>query len=668
MDLYLDCPDHPADEMVYTKARLGHALRVFRETSSYLNKKGLPSENLERHLRSKYAFRKSSKVAPLTNVTLWQDKSNGSDDEEYDPDKERKTRNAKKKRRAEQKRKAEDSGDQERSIKKNKSEEGDHAYISFTLASEKGRQLLRDLSLFHKTDLESFDKERSDEIEPSYWKRYSSSSGSAEARRRPRSDVLLDDDLTETVPDSEPEKPGPVLTTSLRSGKVREKPSDKKITRVTNGMSKHDEDVMKESNPQIPRNNTIQKEVLPKWGISGRPTRGAGSRSEPIELDDDPNEEFERPAIVHHSTTSKCSTSGNHNTKFKREPSLPAVSPSNGFSFTQALSHPDLPGLITIETAYAHPIDFRFIPAVGQRCDFCRDWRFGILGHGKRAIKVFIDPEHPTQFQEMRNGHHSLGKQCTKMCISCALDRLLIMRCHCPNQDDRRSDSALPPQSQPAPAFSRISGVVCSKHNWDLYSNALFSKPGTAEASAPPSKNGPLSACSLCPAPAMWQCCKWQKTDKIKKPCRVPDEAAPATSAVTSLSSSPSTPPTTPSGGATNGHKKQASIISISDSDDDSPSTRPSATSSPQSSQRAHLTISSSSSQQGLRPPLRGCGLKMCTPCKGFVSDKCNGQLDKKLIMKWFRDESKVKEPRADVDWLFTGSLLERTYEDGARR
>ncbi|KAK5102419.1 hypothetical protein LTR70_000205 [Exophiala xenobiotica] len=699
MDPYIDCPNHPADEMVYTKARLEHALRVFRETSSYLRTKGFPSEHLERHLRSKYAFRKSSKFATLANVTLWQEKSNGSDDEEYDPEKEKKRLNPKRKKKAEQKRKPDDSGDQDRAVKRSKGEEEeDGAYISFRLTSDKGRALLRDLSLVHKTDLASFEKGRSEEVEPSFWKRYSSSNGSTSTRRLSKPDMLLDDDLSEMDTDGDFESDPRVLTTSLRSGRVRERTGGRKEFKAnTNHVAKQEDHVTKVSKASRCHINGVHNKEPSKFdgSTTGRSIRPIDSISDQIELDNDFSSENEQATSVFHPSNSKRNVNRHKAASVKHEPLAPTVTLNEDFSFTYTQSLLDQPGLVTIETAYAHPIDFRFMPPVGQRCDFCSDWRMGILGHGKKVIQVFIDPEHPTQFQEMGNGHRSSGKQCTKMCISCALDRLLIVRCHCMDQANYSSESALPRDSQSAPAFSHLAGAIFNEHNLALYAKRLLPKPGTPEASAPPTKYGPLTPCSLCPQPALWQCSKWQKADKMKKPCRIPEPATPATTVVTSLSSIPLTPPATPatstSIGLPNGHKKTPSIITISDSDDDSPpppspSTNPNLNPNPRptttpgsSSQRAPstttlsstTTTSSSSSPshqtQLLRPPLRGCGLKLCTACKTFVERRCGGFLDKKRVLKWLRDESKVKTGRADVEWLFAGSCLERSYEEGVR-
>lgn len=679
MDPYPDCPDHSADEMVYTKARLEHALRVFREASSYLRNKGLPSENLERHLRSKYAFRKSSKIVPFTNVTLWQAKDDaGSDDEEYDPGKEKKKLNTKKKRKSERKRKAEDCGDQDQHIKRSKGEEStfgdDGAYISFKLTSQKGKQLLEDLSRVHWTDLGNCEEERSEEVEPSYWKRYSSSY--AGARRRSAFDILLDDGSTDVNVDvdDESDMKSQVLATSLRNGKVREKLKDtKKQNRRTNSTSKHAENVITESRAELCHSNAIQKRCRGQ-NHNNRSFKQIDSVIEPSELRHEKDEEIEQSANVIHPTGRKHRDNVTHNTKMTPELSPPSMSLSDDFSFTRTQSLLDQPGLITIETAYAHPIDFRYMPPVGQRCDFCSDWRMGILGHGSKIIQVFIDPEHPTQFQEMGNGHRSFGKTCTKMCISCALDRLLIVRCHCPDQDQNNGHGELyePESKRTTPVFSKIPGLVSTGQNLNLYQTRLLPTKGTPQANTPPSKTGPLPACSLCPLPAAWQCDKWQKADKMKKPCRIPNDTPSAASAVCSLSSTSPIPYTA----LTNGHKRKVSIITLSDSDDDlsipfsKRSTTTTATSISQtpSFRRAPSTLSSTSSQQPLRPPLRGCGLKLCSQCKSVVEEQCGGQLDKKKIMKWLREESRGKMGRADVEWLFEGSMLERTYERGVWR
>jgi len=680
--------------MVYTKARLEHALRAFRETSSHLCKEGLPSENLERHLRSKYAFRQSSKYATLANVTLWQEKSNGSDDEDYDPEKEKKRLKPRRKK-AEQKRKAEDSGDQEKPVKRSKGEkEEDHrAYISFTLTSDKGRKLLRDLSRVHRTDLASFEKERSEEVEPSWWKRYSSSYGGTSVRDMSKPGVLLDDDVSERDTDDDFGSDKLVLATSLRSGKVRARPrGSKELEANTHGVAKQDQHVTNVSKISRPHLDGVHNPgQQPTFDGSSGSIRRIDSISDQVELDYRSSGEVEQAPSVLHPIDSKHNVNKHPTAKIENQPRVPAASLSEDLSSAQAQSFLDQPGLITIKTAYAHPIDFRFMPPVGQRCDFCSDWRMGILGHGKRVIQVFIDPDQPTQFQEMGNGHRSLGKPCTKMCISCALDRLLIVRCHCVDQPGCSSGYySLSRDSQIAPAFAPIAGASFNQHNLTLYAARLIPKPGTPEASASPSRHGPLTPCSLCPQPASWQCSKWQKTDKTKKPCRIPglDSATLATNAVISFSSSPLTPPATPSSttatsaGPLAGHKKRPSIITISSDSDDGdfpprPPPKPAGqtVSSRSTSHRAPSTTTTTRSptsssrppQQTLRPPLKGCGLKLCTPCKTFVERRCGGLLDKKQISKWLRDESRVKTGRADVEWLFEGSCLERAYEKRIR-
>ena len=50
MDDFPDCPDHTIDEMVYTKARLEHALRAFRKEAAH-RRKGLDALHLEEYLQ-----------------------------------------------------------------------------------------------------------------------------------------------------------------------------------------------------------------------------------------------------------------------------------------------------------------------------------------------------------------------------------------------------------------------------------------------------------------------------------------------------------------------------------------------------------------------------------------------------------------------------------------
>ncbi|KAK5073182.1 hypothetical protein LTR64_000410 [Lithohypha guttulata] len=675
--------------MVYTKERLEHALRVFHEIAPYGNERGFPSDNLERHLRSRYGFRRAAKIVPLPNFSTWHEHSKeGSDDGEYDPKQEKK-KSCNRKKKNDPKRKAEDVGDEEKQVKKTKDEEKAslEPYITFRLMTENGRRFLADLGPIRgrgQGDFEDEELEREPHPEPSYFNRYPST-----RKSRKNSDAYGTTELArEWGVESEISKVGGALArTSLRSGRILKKkkseerkeqdvedynPDNDRDPVVTKDL---DKDHVSQAQPS-PTTSTVTKPDVTK----PIPARQIGSWDDPIELLDDSDEEGPHlpnsHATLHHHNK--------NNATRQQYPPSPVSLRSDSVSLSQASrSHDEFyseASTFTIETYYAHPIHFRLIPKARTQCDFCADYRMGILGLGKRAVSVFVDKDKPFQYQELGDGHCNEGKSPTKMCVTCALRRLWITRCHDPSASSYNSNSRA--RSNTKPAFRRVQGLMPTKERLAAYLRHLFKKellPGTNTLS----KTALLPTCNLCFTPAMWECCKWQKTDIMKRPCRIPDQTD-SSAVVRALSGTPSTPP----------RKMDADVKPIFeekpttsvDKDDDvdmAPNALPSSSSSITNSLKSqnlpssnssskpphpHSSTTTLSSPSYLRAPISGCGLKLCLTCKSFLETRCNGQLDRSKVMKWLRagpEHGNKFGPRADVEWLFGGSMLERCYEMG---
>jgi len=688
MDLFPNCPDHSTAEMPYTKVRLEHALKVFRETASYRSQRGLPCGNLERYLRGDYAFRRASKNGSARSVIAWQDLDGDgrSDDEEYDPKAERKKLKAATTRKKKiQKRKAEEVVE-ERKIKKSKGEESRHdrgsAYLTLVLTTEKGRRLLRDLALVHGTSHLNQPQDQESERLPSYWKRSTDPRGLRSRRWRLHewTDSELDVHSDENV-----EK----LTVGLRNGKVLNKGTNVGSRKTSRDEGASGDESARERLNKEERNmeNIRDHEDYHYSTVTLPPKQAVPISSAEVEVDDS------HVTIAANLSLKKIGSSMLKR-RAKPEATKPTISstistPYTSFSLERARhaqSFRSESGITTIETCYAHPINLQYIPSPGgDPCDFCSNYRMGVIGLGKRSISVFVDPDNPNQFQEDGDGWRSEGMPETKMCVSCALDRLMIMRCHAPNADNDPAPTLTTQQ------FARIPLLDWSENTYRAYMQDLFdlSKRPIYHKEPTSKRGGPLPSCSLCPAPAVWKCCKWQKRNKTNAPCRIPQ--IPALSVIRTPPSlnAPSLPPPTtqiqikqehtptptPISTApaipkyTNPHKtttetingKKRQIICLdSDTEDDIPP--PFAKGHQPTIPRPSPTSSTSTQAACLKPPLRGCGLTLCRFCKDFLdTPACAGILDPKKVMGYLRRENRFGA-RADVRFLFGGGELERTY------
>lgn len=207
-----------------------------------------------------------------------------------------------------------------------------------------------------------------------------------------------------------------------------------------------------------------------------------------------------------------------------------------------------------IATSWSHPINFQYLR---NPCDFCSDFRFGVVGLGVMKTRVRVKDD-GRGYEEISGGHRSKGRKATKMCVACALDRLLITRCAAH-------------MVEPIPGHNTF-----KKSDVSIYINELSGK--SKEKSASPSH----PVCSLCWGLASWRCCSKQSTDKYLNP-------------------------------------------------------------------------------QPQNGGLMGCGLLMCCACKSAIVINKGVLAERRLVN--LRHKQGVDLPlRADVEFLFPGSLLRKSY------
>lgn len=567
------CPNHSADEMGYSKARLDHALKVFRRTRTTSR----ATRRRERTIRSSRA--------PAYQSWNFSGAPDDSDEDEYDPVEDRK------RLKAPRRKKKDETG--KRKLTRN--------YITFRLTDSKNRSKLEELA--HGRNSEGPRKPSSGER----------TSGGQRDRKETRDDSELGYklmDIDDDVDEVRGTLYGGLAQTALRSGRVLQK------------IENQSEDTIRFDDPGLPDEVNTQhgQEAAPRSApLINRSTIPIGnSFAEPITIDSSDEERSEhgsrRPSTAPQST----------------QRLLLASSESAIERFT---------------TSYAHPINFKFFPNKNgtSNCHFCTDWTMGVLGHLPTFIEAVRDPDNPTVYQELRDGHRGDGKDPTQMCVKCSLERLLIMRCHSPH--DQSNSLANP--------FNRIhTGNIDAPK----YLRHLFCRMNGENHLIAPTYE--FQTCSLCPTPASYKCAKYQERDHARRPCQIPKDLsgrARGNAAFSDLPSSSSLPQS----------RQQLTgpvVISLLDSssdEDESPL---------QSSTQAPTTqLARAPQAQALRPPLRGCGLHLCTTCHIFITQQCNGLLPEEGVMRYLERGGGMRK-RADVQWLFKGSLLEGSYEQGAGR
>lgn len=699
-----------SNRMVYTKARLEDALRVFRHNPNCRERRGLPSESLERRLRSNYGFRKPSKLTPLANVNVWQAKfgDSSSDDDEYDPKEERKrlaVRNNKKKRKLDDA--VDRDGAGERETKKMKGEgsssnlKNDNTFLTLRLTSDKGTKLLRSidaLGLVPRIVQGSSKAGSSREAPRSSGKYFDKYLPTGAVRDRKLAD-LVDEGLLEMHVDVDDEFVSNKHKV-LRNGKVVEKAAKKqkkpsKPKNIPTSPSSDEEHdpvliVTKPANykPAPPTNRIrLNGPAVTKGSASSIRDPFAGSSAKnPISIDSDPEDTLPAPRRrIQGNHLSLRTTEIAKDAGIKQEAALP-ISPIS-LPSTRSDSPPpsSSPAVLTISTAFAHPLVF--LPSttppatVTQQCHFCTDPRMSIIGLGRCHVQVFTDPDNPLVYQEMEGGFRGQGFESTVICLSCVEARIRMMKCHLKKSagSDKRNKLTEDDDDMNR-GFERLR---VRRLIGEVNANVVYQKWLFQQRSKDKTKS-PLEPCSLCPMPAGWVCCRLHGGRAGDITGSTKDRHISTSHGLTSATGLPQFLGSTGRDGGRSVSKasKDEDVIMIDSEDEDEPFTTGSREMQLQRQNREYseasareLSSARSSSfvshvSNGSQQLSRGCGLKLCQGCKTLVVDRCRGALDKKVLMAQFNAASAngLLSGRADVEFLFRGSSADRFYEQELRR
>ena len=389
----------------YDQVRLELALKVFRDSESYRKQKGLEAKNLEALLTStQYTLRSGVKAANTARTILWDAKDANEDDEEdnYEPE-------SRKKRQAPglatkpsvQKRKAPDETKNGRQNKKNRRtyqwgrKNGQQSVVKVKLTSDAGKEEFR-RKVASLPELPAIEKEPCEFTK--CWDENNKASliaraGDSVVDRSSFSSgrkSLLSPDHNDAF--GRPSESDHLL--GLRSGKkTARKPGVKPRSKVN--LQVH---VEKRCIP------CEQQELMCDLDKAGAPCgrcvkSGRGGDCRPYQTPEP-------------GTQLKASTRT-----------------SSGCSSSPIMIEDEL---LTkkIWTRFAHPIDFKFIIASNpdRTCDFCANFRYGILGCSLESIEVEVFVK-DGKYQELVGGHVASGELPTTMCLRCSIARLAITRC-----------------------------------------------------------------------------------------------------------------------------------------------------------------------------------------------------------------------------------------------
>ena len=136
-----------------------------------------------------------------------------------------------------------------------------------------------------------------------------------------------------------------------------------------------------------------------------------------------------------------------------------------------------------ITTSLAHPITFNHIPPEdgSAPCHWCEDLAYGIVGLEEVRVEVIDFGDHQG-YTEIEGGHVGKGKDPSRMCMDCTMERLLITSCK-PHE------------------IQRLEDMETEDFDYDAAFEYLL--PGRAA-------TVPFKWCSICPRVAFFACCKPQ--------------------------------------------------------------------------------------------------------------------------------------------------------------
>jgi hypothetical protein len=454
----------------YTKGRLEHALKVYREARKHLKP---TTSKVQRHLRNDYQFRRVDAPCNLAHITAWDDDDASSD--EYNPDTPKKRRllnpRASKAKRLKQ--------DQQPVNPTHTTPEKivDNlvplpTLLTIKLRSLRGRLLLNTLACQHGTG---------------YEKKHKSNTKTRRDNRR---------DWGKTYLELQDEESWKIDEGTTRSGlkrkidspaKVQGSPACKQskkrcaskdienlcckhceIEHLKCGAPKNDEETPKLEHHEQPRQiKAIQvASALTPASPLAHPTPSPSPVAErPIDQLRRHYVEF-RAMVGNHVLLAGASRQ-NPITLCSPSPSPKPAKPMTSSTFI-------------ISTPWAHPIDFKYAVNSQPPCHFCDDFRYGIYGYG--LIEAEVSRRADGQLQECRKGHSLQGKEVTRMCVECSLKRLYMSRC----KQHSVHQFGTPERAR----YQAYIGQLLDQR----YPNG------------PSIKLGVYYTCSLCTQPAFWRC------------------------------------------------------------------------------------------------------------------------------------------------------------------
>lgn len=462
----------------YTQARLAYALKVFRDSLPYRTKRGFKRDHLERHLK-KYDLRTStSSITVAQRTSLWIDKDDSGD---YDPTQpKRRQTDVCPPKACNNKRKEKELGAGRELggiIKKSRPKNtwlsgrnrGYACRVLLKLTSVAGKEKLRQLAEAGVPTLDADDRCKAEDDQPSLWSlgggsfsQSSRSSLSSAARRR-----------SMFGPDSEGDNDNGNNNEGLRvSGLGRQ-------TRILPALDA----------PQLPRKSAS---CVPCRDMKKKCTQ--------------------RKSDIGPSCT-QCRKDGidcsfRHKDQVKK---AQKITPRTQCDTPITIESPSSPCLDTkwITTSFVYPINFKFSAAQNptRTCDFCRDYRYGIVGCGSpKEVEVIVEGHKIVE--EMGNGYRAEGKEPSNMCIMCALDRFQICRCAqheialiaglCPGDFDY-SQAFLNFSTPGAPAFNYWCNFCISPAFYTCGAPQQYNKFGRPAAPGARRENGcGLFLCQAC--------------------------------------------------------------------------------------------------------------------------------------------------------------------------
>jgi hypothetical protein len=158
---------------------------------------------------------------------------------------------------------------------------------------------------------------------------------------------------------------------------------------------------------------------------------------------------------------------------------------------------------ISIITDWAHPMAFQHRPgAAVTTCHFCADYHYGIVGCGHLVKAEVAWSAEEKGYIELSGGHVSLGCAPSRMCGSCALERLRIRFCGCGSSVSQGKS-----RERDMGGKHRVTEMAAWRGDNRIWGKALLRKPDQVGYSVV----APLMPCHLCMMPAVFRCMRMQE-------------------------------------------------------------------------------------------------------------------------------------------------------------